>query len=148
MTPIWRASAFVLTCRSPCISTISGLPRSSCITRVLITWCSGTPSWRADSSVPPCSTYSYTCSVNATPRWRRNCVAGVSLTWAFFLAMASSRRPPRRATVAAPGPCRRGIAEGRRPVLRPARARRALDGRPVAERSGRSATRLGGALGR
>jgi hypothetical protein len=51
-----RARFLVLTWRSPCISTISGSARASCITSVLTTACSSMPSWRADSSVPPCST--------------------------------------------------------------------------------------------
>ena len=40
----------------PCINTTKPLPCSSCITSVLITWCSDTPSCLDDSAVPPCST--------------------------------------------------------------------------------------------
>src|SRR5690606_39246141 len=37
-----------------------------------------------ETVVPPCSSYSYGCSEKSTPRWRRNCVAGVSEMCPFF----------------------------------------------------------------
>src|SRR3954471_24817739 len=76
----WRARFFVETLRSPCMSTISGLRASSSITSVFTTSCSGTFNAAADTSVPPCSRYSYSCSVYATPRDLRKLVAGVSAT--------------------------------------------------------------------
>src|ERR1041385_8015536 len=45
------------------------------MTSVFTTSCSGTPSDSADTAVPPCSTYSYVCSVKAMPFAFRNAVA-------------------------------------------------------------------------
>ena len=62
-TPPGARGSWSRPCASPCISTMSGLPASSCITSVFTTSCSGTASERAGISVPPCSTYAYSCSV-------------------------------------------------------------------------------------
>src|SRR5882672_3767409 len=48
------------------------------MTSVLTISCSGTPRAEEDTAVPPCSKYSYTCSVNVTPFLRSHCVAGVA----------------------------------------------------------------------
>src|SRR4029079_9028243 len=78
--PACRARFLVETLRSPCMSTMSGLEASSCITSVFTTACSGTPRALAGTSVPPCSTYSYSCSVYATLLAFRKIVASVSAT--------------------------------------------------------------------
>src|SRR5688572_19701762 len=77
LAPACRASSLVETLRSPCMRTMSGSPLSSSITSVLITWCSGTPIEEDEWPVPPCSTYSNSCSVYATFAFCSTAVAGV-----------------------------------------------------------------------
>src|SRR6185436_15783962 len=55
----------------------SGSAVSSSITRVFTTLFSGTPIDADEWLVPPCSTYSNSCSVYLTPCLARNAVAGV-----------------------------------------------------------------------
>src|SRR3954469_20669692 len=80
LAPTWRARFLVETFRSPCISTTMGSRASFSMTSVFTISCSGTPSARPGTSVPPCSTYSYSCDVYETPCCFRKSVAGVSAT--------------------------------------------------------------------